>query len=181
MPARVRGVERPERLVEQDQTGLQHERAGDADALAHAAGELGRIGVGETLQPHHHQRALHALAPLGRRHARFAQAELDVVGNREPGEAGVLLEHHADAVGDIARDRPPLEFDRAGGGARQPGEHFQQGRLAAARGPHHGEEFAAAKVEVDRAQSLQLAAIGPAEDLGDLAQGDMGGHAGALT
>ena len=42
-------VERAERLVEQDQPRLQHQRAGDADALAHAAGQLRRIGAGEIL------------------------------------------------------------------------------------------------------------------------------------
>ena len=35
-------IERAERLVEQDQSRLHHQRAGDADALAHAAGELRR-------------------------------------------------------------------------------------------------------------------------------------------
>ena len=43
-------VERGERLVHQEHLGLHGERAGDGDALAHAAGELGRLavaGVGE--------------------------------------------------------------------------------------------------------------------------------------
>ena len=37
-------VERAEGLVEQEQARARHERARDADALAHAAGELRRIG-----------------------------------------------------------------------------------------------------------------------------------------
>src|SRR6185295_14178103 len=55
--------------------------------------------------------------------------------------------------------------------------HFEQGRFAAARRPHHGEKLAAAEVEIDRPQRLQLAPVGAGEDLGDVAQGDVGGHA----
>ena len=44
-------VERAERLVEQDQPRLQHQRARDADALAHAAGELRRIGAAKSRRP----------------------------------------------------------------------------------------------------------------------------------
>ena len=39
-------VERGDRLVEQDQPGLERERARDADPLALAAGELVRVAVG---------------------------------------------------------------------------------------------------------------------------------------
>ena len=39
-------VERRQRLVEQQHFGLHGERPGDGDALAHAAGELGRPAVG---------------------------------------------------------------------------------------------------------------------------------------
>ena len=40
-----RDVERGDRLVGDDQLGLQRDRAGDADALALAAGELVRVAV----------------------------------------------------------------------------------------------------------------------------------------
>ena len=39
------GVERPERLVEEEHARLDRERAGERDALALAAGELGRVAV----------------------------------------------------------------------------------------------------------------------------------------
>ena len=45
-------VERAERLVEQDEARLEHQRARDAHALAHAAGELRRVGAREFLQAH---------------------------------------------------------------------------------------------------------------------------------
>ena len=44
-------VERRERLVEQDQLRLHHQGARDVDALAHAAGQLVRIMLGEARRP----------------------------------------------------------------------------------------------------------------------------------
>ena len=75
------------------------------------------------------------------------QAERGVVPHRQPGKAGVLLENDADAVGDFAGDGAPLERHRAGGRPLQTGEHFEKGRLAAARRPDHGEELALAEIE----------------------------------
>ena len=45
------GVERRERLVEQEQTRLDRERPGERDALLHAARELMRIPVGGLVEP----------------------------------------------------------------------------------------------------------------------------------
>ena len=57
-------VERAERLVEQQQARPHHQRARDADPLAHAAGELRRIGSGKAAQAHEGERVLDALARL---------------------------------------------------------------------------------------------------------------------
>ena len=54
-----RDVERGDRLVADDQLGLQRQRAGDADALALAAGELVRVIV------HLRLAQAHALEQLG--------------------------------------------------------------------------------------------------------------------
>src|SRR4051794_24372815 len=50
-PGRGDLVEPRERLVHEDDVGLEREGARDVDALAHAAGELGRERVGEALEP----------------------------------------------------------------------------------------------------------------------------------
>ena len=89
-----------------------------------------------------------------RRRALAPQAERGVVPHRQPGKAGVLLEHDADAVGDLAGDGLPLERHRAGGRLLQTGEHFEEGRLAAARRPDHGEELALVEIDVDRAERV---------------------------
>ena len=57
---------------------------------------------------------LHALADLRLGHAGAAQREGGVVVDREPGKARVLLEHDADTVRHLARDRHALEGDRPG-------------------------------------------------------------------
>ena len=59
------GVERAERLVEQNETRLQHQRPGNADALAHATGKLRRIGASEILEPHEGDRVFDPAADFG--------------------------------------------------------------------------------------------------------------------
>ena len=62
-------VERAERLVEQQDLRLHGQRAGDADALRHAARKLPRIGIGEIVEPD--QRDV-VRAPAPRRLARVS-------------------------------------------------------------------------------------------------------------
>ena len=81
-----RHVEGRDRLVADDQVGLEDERAGDADALALAAGELVRVAARVLrLQTDevHHPRDL--LPPLGRApEAVDPQALADAVADRRP-------------------------------------------------------------------------------------------------
>ena len=59
-------VDRGERLVHEQQLGLVGQRAGDGDALLHAAGELPRVAVADVGQPDRRERLLDprlALAP----------------------------------------------------------------------------------------------------------------------
>ena len=110
-------VERAERLVEQNEARLQHQRARDADALPHAAGQLRRIGLGKVLQSHEGECIVDAAADLRRGNAAPPQSECGVVPHRQPGEARVFLKHDADAVGDFAVNRLAFERDSAGASA----------------------------------------------------------------
>ena len=60
-------VERRERLVEQQDVRVDDERAGKADALPHAAGQLLRIGVLEPVEPDQVDRARPRAAAARRR------------------------------------------------------------------------------------------------------------------
>ena len=76
----------------------------------------------------------HALVLLRRARAsarRRPNATLPATSSH--GKRRVLLEHDADAVGRLARDRPSFELDRALGRGRQPRDELEQRRLAAAR------------------------------------------------
>src|ERR1700730_8906808 len=104
-------VERGEWLVHQQDFRLRRQRARHRYALAHAAGELGRITLLKTVKPDHGHEMPGALDTLTLRHAGDFQWEGDVVDDVAPGEGRLLLEHHADrsvrAVDLFAGDRDP--------------------------------------------------------------------------
>ena len=89
-------VERRERLVHQQDLRLHDERAGEADALAHAAGKLLRIGGFEAVEADRVDRLQRPLARFLERHAVGARADFDVVEHVEPGKQREALEHHRD-------------------------------------------------------------------------------------
>ena len=141
-------VERGERLVHQQDLRLGGERAGERDALAHAAGQFAGIAVLETVEPDQRDEMPRALGALGARHADELEREGDVVDHRAPGKGRFLLEHHAD------------RFVRAGNGlagdadhalvmAEQPADDVEQSRLAAAGRADDREEFARPDLERD--------------------------------
>lgn len=76
------GVEVRQRLVEQQQVGLDDDGAGKRHALLLAARQLCRLAPAISLQPHGRQRALHPGFALGPRHPAHGQAEGDVLGHR---------------------------------------------------------------------------------------------------
>ncbi len=59
-------VERGKRLVHEENFGLNHQRAGKAHTLPHAAGEFLGIGGFKSVQAHHVQHLHAAFAALGR-------------------------------------------------------------------------------------------------------------------
>ncbi len=63
------GVERAEGLVEQEHGGLDRERAGERDALALAAGKLGREAVAEPVELDGREQPLDPRPALGLRRA----------------------------------------------------------------------------------------------------------------
>ena len=113
-------VERRERLVHQQDLRLHDQRAGEADALAHAARKLLGIGGFEAVEADDVDRLQRALARFVERNALRPEPDLDVVEHGKPGEQREALEHHRDAFGG-AVDR--LAGDR----------DLSRGRMAPAR------------------------------------------------
>ena len=77
-------VERAERLVHQEQVGIEGESAGDGGALLHAARQLPGELLLEAGQVDHVERALHALGLLLPRKADDLQRQGDVLLDRPP-------------------------------------------------------------------------------------------------
>jgi hypothetical protein len=137
---------------------LHDQRARDAHPLAHpprAARVAGRE-IGEADELEH---VTHALDPLLAAELRAAQTEGYVVGDVEPGERCVLLEHDADSVRCFAGDRPAFELDRAFGCRREARDQLEQRRLAAAGRADNREELAAPELEIERPQRVQRRAL----------------------
>jgi hypothetical protein len=91
-----RRIERRERLVEQEEPGLEREGAGQRHPLDLAAGELARAHVGAVVEPQARQPLAGDASGISRRDAPAAQAERDVLDHAEMIEEQAILEHDAD-------------------------------------------------------------------------------------
>ena len=164
-----RHVERGDRLVGDDQLRPQRERAGDADALALAAGELVRVAVVVLrVQADELEQVLHR--PLDAR----ASVLTFWIRNGAPTIVPTVCRGFSDEYGSWkiicmsrrsgriwplrqVRDVAALEDDLAAGRLEQPGEQPAGGRLAAAGLADQAERLARADVEVDAVDGLHRA------------------------
>ena len=156
------GVEVRQGLVEEEDLGLAHDRPADRDPLALAARELLGLAAEQRLQVQDPGRGLDPLLDQRRVAAGHLEAEAHVLGHGHVRVEGVGLEDHGhaalrgvDVVDHLAADR-----DGPGRGLLEPGDHAQQGRLAAARGPDEDAELALVDLQrdvvddVDRTEAL---------------------------
>jgi hypothetical protein len=125
----------------------------------HAARKLVRIGVGEAVEPDHRDKPRDDPVDLRPLHAARGGAKADIAADGEPREQAVILKHHA-AIGAGPGDPAAVHQHLAIARRLEPGDHPQQGGLAATRGADQADELAAADLEVDRAQRLDFAAGG---------------------
>ena len=88
---------------------MNDERAGKADALAHAARQLARIGGFVAVEPDEVDRRQRALADFRLGQAQRLESELHVFQYGQPGEQGEGLEHHGNARRPV---RAPAGPDR---------------------------------------------------------------------
>ena len=94
---RRQDVERRERLVHEQDIGMDDERAGKADALTHAAGQFTRIGRFVAVQADQIDSRQGTLADFRLGQAERFEAELHVFQHRQPGKQREGLEDHGDA------------------------------------------------------------------------------------
>ena len=128
------GVEVRQRLIEQEHLRVARDGAPHGDALALAARELARVALEQMLQSQNFGRLHHARVDLLLRRIAQPQREAHVGPDRHVRIKRVVLEHH----GDVALfrrhvvDHAIADADLAAGDVLEPGNHAQQGRLAAA-------------------------------------------------
>ncbi len=132
------GVEVGERLVEQQDRGLDHQRARERHPLLLAAAELRRLPALEPLEADRREHAGDALADLGAAAAGEPEPEGYVLEDAHVRPDRVVLEHHAH-LAPLGRDRGlgrgeqrPGDPDLAGVGHEEAREQAQRRGLAAA-------------------------------------------------
>jgi hypothetical protein len=145
-------------LVEQEDLGVDGERAGEADALAHAAGELMRIALLEAGEADRGDVAPGDLVALRLAHAAELEAEGDVADHGRPGHQREVLEDEG-ALGAGAGDRAAGDADLAGGRCQEARNDLQERGLAAAAGTEERGQSAPGETEIDRLQRLDTAGI----------------------
>jgi hypothetical protein len=165
------GVERAERLVEQQHPGLDGESAGQRHPLALAARKLGGAALTEAAELHKVEQVpdtavdLARLRPLAARP--HPQPVGDVVGHGHVAEQGVVLEHEADATAAHRNARGVLVAEQDAAGARrlQAGDQAQKGRLARAGRTQQRHQLAGMNREIETGNGWRLAE-GLGESLG---------------
>ena len=178
--ARADRVEARGRLVEEQQIGVERQRARQRRPLDHAARQLGGIFVGGVLRQADQRDLQHRqfVAQPRRQVEMLAHRRLDVLPDRQAGEQRALLEQHAPALADAAAlgggeavDVVAVDFDRPGLLGQKPEHGAGEDRLARARGADQAEHFAAADVDVEpiHHQMVAEADLQPAHADDDLA------------
>ena len=125
------GVQRAERLVEEEHVRIDGQGARDFKPLLHAAGKLRRVSLFEPLQPDHLDVVRDAALAFCAR--QFEQAEADVAFDGEPGEDAAFLEDE-DAARVGAAHCFAIDGYLPAGRREKSGHGIQQRRFAAAGG-----------------------------------------------
>src|SRR2546425_762184 len=162
VPMAVSAATRPAVISRQEpDVRVQHEGAGERDALLLAAGELARITELEARQVDLVEAGRDALGDRGTVELSHLESVGDVRLHRHVRPERVVLEHHADVtrVGPEPVDAPVPEPDLAAVQRMEAGDQPEKRRLAAARGPDQREQLAVTDLEaraVDRGHAPEL-------------------------
>ena len=145
------GVQRAERLIQQQYLGLVDDGPGQRDPLPLPARQLDRLAAAEPAEADHVQGRLGAAAALGPGHPPHPQAVLHVLQHAHVREQRVVLEDGVDVPGvrRLPGDIGAAELDRAGIGPLEPRDQPQQRGLARPGGAEHGEELPLGDLQVD--------------------------------
>jgi hypothetical protein len=144
------GVQVGERLIHQERLRAADDGPAHGDALALAAGQVGRLAVQQRGELQQLGRPVDLAVDLGPVGPVQLEPEGHVLSHRHVRVQGVGLEHHGDVavLGGELVDHPAADADLALGDVLQPGDHVQAGRLSAARRADQDHELAVVDVQV---------------------------------
>ncbi len=149
-PERLGGkhVERREGFVHQEDDGIDHQGAGEADALTHAAGQLPGIGGLEAVEANQLDRRRRLLPGLPLGQAQRVQPHFHVAEHGQPGKQGEGLEDHGDSRWRSRHRRAAVDH-LALGRADQAGGDPQDGGLSRSRAPEEAQDLAVPQTDRD--------------------------------
>ena len=154
-------VEVRERLVHEERPRLADQRPPHRHPLTLTARQRRRLAVHELAEPEHRRHPVDPLGDLRLRHLATPQPEGQVLAHRLVRiERVALKDHRQVAVGGLERgDVVVADPDAALGHLLEPGDHSQQGRLAAARGADEDDELAVGDLERDVVDREHVAVV----------------------
>src|SRR6267378_2713516 len=170
------GVERAERLVQQQDLGLDGQRASERDSLALAPRELRRVAVRKPVELDQAQQVVHPRLDLLARRPRPSRPDPETEGHvledRHLPEERVVLEAeaHLALAGAASRGLLAVDEDFTGIGRGQASDDAQQSGLAAAARAEQRHQLTLADLERDPVQGDEAA-----EALADVAKPDAHG------
>ena len=177
-------VETGGRLVEKHHFRVKRQRPRQSSALAHAAGQLGRVFIGVVrVQPNHFQLQQRQLIHHALRHVvMFAHRHLNILQNVKRAEQGAILKqnpqpriHPGAFAGRQPADVAPENLDFAAPERHQTGYAAHQHRLACAGTADHAKHLATINVKIESFKHFPFAKV-----LGQVANADHHVPAGFL-
>ena len=165
-----KGIERAKRFIQQQQLRVGRQRAGNADSLTLAAGELPDKALFRPFKTHFFQHLRGGCPALRFVDSGQLQPERDVILHVAPRQQPFVLKHHA-AIG--ARPFNPLAFkgDAAVLIRHESGNQVQQRGFTAARRSKDHQQFTAVQRQVDIRQRRFAAVVG--KEMRDLQHRDL--------
>src|SRR5439155_4312435 len=138
-----------------EQQRLNREGAREPHALLHAATQLAGERVLESREADGVDELPRAGVTVRRRDALCLEAQLDVLGDREPGEERERLEDHGD-LWIVRPDRGPFEQHLPGRWRLQADDDPKQGRLPTSGRTDDADEVPLGELEPDEVEDLEL-------------------------
>ena len=167
-PQVLRGqhVERGERFVHQQQVGLKNQRAGEPNALPHAAGKLFGISGFEAVQADHVDRVERTFPALRGRDPSGGKSEFDIVLNGQPWHQRKGLKYQRrPRVGAV--EFGAAVAHGAAGRRDEPGDDPEQRGFTRSGSAQQGNDFTGAQLQIDGVEDTQFVTGGAGKALAD--------------